>query len=167
MDILKNLNYRLMIDSDSVGVVAGGEEYIKEVIEQSPIQLPEDYLTFLHIISGNEGSGISFSVDKSVKPNSTLTIFIWNASYSLDKLDELSEAIPDDEFFDNAWMIGDDLGDFVYYYAEGKEGFGLYRDEAGILCIEKAEKIADSLTDLLVKGVGIDTAITYPIRKRN
>ena len=167
MDILKNLNYRLMIDSDSVGVVPGGEEYIKEVIEQSPIQLPEDYLTFLHIISGNEGSGISFSVDKSVKPNSTLTIFIWSASYSLDKLDELSEAIPDNEFFDNAWMIGDDLGDFVYYYAEGKEGFGLYRDKAGILCIEKAEKIADSLTDLLVKGVGIDTAITYPIRKRN
>lgn len=122
---------------------------------------------FLHTISGNEGSGISFSVDKSVKPISTLTMFIWSASYSLDKLDELSEAIPEDEFFDNAWMIGDDLGDFVYYYAEGKEGFGLYRDEAGILCIEKAEKIADSLTDFLVKGTGIDVALTYPIRKRN
>ena len=160
MDILKNLNSRLKIDS--VGMLPGGEEDIKEVIKESPIQLPEDYLTFLHVMSGNEGPGISFSVDKSVKPNSTLTIFIWSASYSLDKLDELSEAIPEDEFFDNAWMIGDDVGDFVYYYAEGKEGFGLYRDEAGILCIEKAEKIADSLTDFLVKGVGIDVAITYP-----
>ena len=30
MDILKNLNHRLMVDSDSVGVVPGGEEYIKE-----------------------------------------------------------------------------------------------------------------------------------------
>ena len=165
MDILKNLNSRLKIDS--VGMLPGGEEDIKEVIKESPIQLPEDYLTFLHVMSGNEGPGISFSVDKSVKPNSTLTIFIWSASYSLDKLDELSEAIPEDEFFDNAWMIGDDLGDFVYYYAEGKEGFGLYRDEAGILCIEKAEKIADSLTDFLVKGIGIDVALTYPIRKRN
>ena len=106
-------------------------------------------------------------VDQDVDPDSTLTIFIWSASYSLDKLDELSEAIPEDEFFDNAWMIGDDLGDFVYYYAEGKDGFGLYRDEAGILCIEKAEKIADSLTDFLVKGIGIDVALTYPIRKLN
>lgn len=59
-------------------------------------------------------------------------------------------------------MIGDDLGDFVYYYAEGKQGFGLYRDEAGILYIEKADKIADSLTDLLINGVEIDVAITYP-----
>ena len=52
MDILKNLNSRLTIDSDLVEIVPGGEEDIKEVIEQSPIQLPEDYLTFLHAISG-------------------------------------------------------------------------------------------------------------------
>ena len=76
MDILKKLNHRLMIDLDSVRIVPGGEEDIEEVIEQSPIQLPEDYLKFLHTISGNEGVGISFSVDKLVKPNSTLTIFI-------------------------------------------------------------------------------------------
>lgn len=167
MDILKNLNHRLTIDSDPLEIVPGGEEDIKAVIEESPIQLPEDYLNFLHTISGNDKNGISFLVDHDVDPDSTLSISIWGASYSLEKLDELSEAIPEDEFFDNAWMIGDDVGDFVYYYAEGKEGFGLYRDEAGILCIEKAEKIADSLTDFLVKGIGIDVAITYPIRKRN
>ena len=162
MDILKNLNSRLKIDS--VGMLPGGEEDIKEIIEESPIQLPEDYLNFLHIISGNEKNGISFLVDQDVDPDSTLSIFIWSASYSLEAVEEFS---PEDEFFEKAWMIGDDLGDFVYYYAEGKEGFGLYRDEAGILCIEKAEKIADSLTDFLVKGIGIDVAITYPIRKRN
>ena len=162
MDILKNLNHRLMVDSDSVGVVPGGEEYIKEVIEQSPIQLPEDYLNFLHTISGNEGVGISFLVDQDVDPDSTLTIFIWSAGHSFVKLEEFLYPIPDDEFFKKAWMIGDDVGDFVYYYAKGNEGFGLYRDEGGSLCIERAEKIADSLTDFLVKGVGIDVAITYP-----
>ena len=165
MDILKNLNSRLTIDSDLVEIVPGGEEDIKEVIEQSPIQLPEDYLNFLHAISGSKKSCITFLVDKS--DDSTLSISIWSARYSLEALEEFSDSISDDEFFDNAWMIGDDLGDFVYYYAEGKEGFGLYRDEAGILCIEKAEKIADSLTDFLVKGIGIDVALTYPIRKRN
>ena len=161
MDILKNLNHRLTIDSDPLEIVPGGEEDIKAVIEESPIQLPEDYLNFLHTISGNDKNGISFLVDHDVDPDSTLSISIWGASYSLEKLDELSEAIPEDEFFEKAWMIGDDLGDFVYYYAEGKDGFGLYRDEAGILYIEGAEKIADSLTDLLVNGVGIDVALTY------
>lgn len=160
MNILNNLNNRLTIDSK--GIVPRGEEDIKEVIEESPIQLPEDYLNFLHMISGNKGVGISFLVDQDVNPNSTLTIFIWSAGISLEKLEELSEVIPDDEFWDNAWMIGDDLGDFVYYYAVGKEGFGLYRQEVGIYCIEEADKIADSLTDLLVNGVGIDVAITYP-----
>ncbi len=152
MDILKNLNHRLMVDS--VGVVPGGEEDIKKVIEQSPIQLPEDYLNFLHTISGNEGVGISFLVDQDVDPDSTLTIFIWSAEHSFVKLEEFLYPIPDAEFFKKAWMIGDDVG--------GKEGFGLYRDEGGSLCIERAEKIADSLTDFLVKGVGIDVAITYP-----
>lgn len=160
MDILKNLNHRLTLDSK--GIVPGGEEDIKEVIEESPIQLPEDYLNFLHMISGNEKNGISFLVDQDIDPKSTLTISIWSAGFSLEKLEEFLDPFPDDEFFDNAWMIGDDVGDFVYYYAEGKEGFGLYRDEAGILCIESADKIADSLTDLLVNGVGIDVAITYP-----
>ena len=162
MDILKNLNHRLMVDSDSVGVVSGGDEDIKKVIEQSPIQLPEDYLNFLHTISGNEGHGISFLVDQDVDPDSTLSIFIFSASYSFEVLKEFLYPIPDDEFFKNAWMIGNDLGDFVYYYAKGNEGFGLYRDEGGSLCIERAEKIADSLTDFLIKGVGIDVAITYP-----
>ena len=69
MDILKNLNHRLMVDSDSVGVVSGGDEDIKKVIEQSPIQLPEDYLNFLHTISGNEKNGIAFWVDKSIDPH--------------------------------------------------------------------------------------------------
>ena len=42
---------------------------------------------------------------------------------------------------------------------EGKEGFGLYVADAGALSLDDADKIADSLTDLLVHGVGIDTAV--------
>lgn len=160
MDILKNLNNRLTIDSE--GILPGGENDIKKVTEQSPIQLPEDYLNFLQTISGSDNFGVSFLVDKS--DDSTLTIFIWNAGFSLEKLEEISEPFPDDDFFKHTWMIGDNLGDFVYYYAEGNEGFGLYRDEVGILCIEEAVKIADTFTDFLVKGIGIDVAITYPSR---
>ena len=34
-------------------------------------------------------------------------------------------------------MIGNDLGDFVYYYAKGNEGFGLYRDEGAYVLKER------------------------------
>lgn len=39
------------------------------------------------------------------------------------------------------WIIGGDLGDLVYFYGEGKDGFGLYRGDAGGLGFEYAEKI--------------------------
>lgn len=58
------------------------------------------------------------------------------------------------------WMIGDDVGDLIYFYGEGNGGFGIYRAEAGALDINDSDKIADSLTEFLVEGVGIDVAIT-------
>lgn len=30
------------------------------------------------------------------------------------------------------WIIGGDLGDLVYFYGEGKEGFGFYRGDAAV-----------------------------------
>ena len=45
MDILKNLNSRLTISS--VGIAPGGEEDVKEIVEESPIQLPESISVFL------------------------------------------------------------------------------------------------------------------------
>ncbi len=48
----------------------------------------------------------------------------------------------------------------MYFYGEGNEGFGIYRAEAGALDIRDSDKIADSLTEFLVNGIGIDIAIT-------
>lgn len=39
-----------------------------------------------------------------------------------------------------------DLGDLVYFYGEGKEGFVLYRGDVGGLGFEYVKKIADTLT---------------------
>lgn len=64
-----------------------------------------------------------------------------------------------DDIIDKIWMVGDDLGDLLYFYGERKEGFGLYVADAGVLLLDDADKIADSLTDLLVHEVGIDTAV--------
>jgi|GEM_PF-3668669 len=64
------------------------------------------------------------------------------------------------EFIESVWFFGNDLGDLVYFYGKGKDGLGLYRVEDASFGVEEADKIADTFTDFLVNGVGIDTAIT-------
>lgn len=90
----------------------------------------------------------------------TLSLWIFSAQLALEKYREykIDSAPIYDDIIDQIWLIGNDLGDLLYFYGNGKDGFGLYVAEAGSLCFEDADKIADTLTDFLVKGVGIDTA---------
>ncbi len=151
MDILKNLNHRLTFTEGEA--CYGGEEEIKKVLSESPIQLPEDYIDFLRQISGGDSLGLSFQVDNSRKE-----IWIWSAGFALEKRDEFYAPFLDD-FFQNAWLIGCDVGDLVYCYGKGKDGFGIYRTEDSSLCFDDmTDKIADTLTDFLVQGVGIDVS---------
>lgn len=62
------------------------------------------------------------------------------------------------DFLNNVWLFGDDLGGFVYFFGTGKDGFGLYRTSAGCLSIQHAEKIFNTITEFLVDGIGIDIA---------
>lgn len=152
MNIIKNINKRLTYDKSEI--CAGGEKDIEEIMRVSPISLPEDYIEFLKQISGEGSYGPEFEVDGDGP-----SIWIWSAEMALEKLEEF-DLPSDDEFISKVWMFGNDLGDLVYFFGEGKDGFGLYRTEDGTLDIESAEKIADTLTDFLVNGVGIDVATT-------
>lgn len=152
MDIIKNLNYRLSYDEEDI--CHGGEEKIRKVLNASPVQLPEDYIEFLKFISGDKNYGISLFVDEG-----NLEIVIYSAEMALVKREEFNFPSTK-EFMERAWLLGDDLGGLVYFYGEGRDGFGIYRGSAGGLNYEYAKKIADSLTEFLVNGVGIDIAIT-------
>jgi len=151
MDIISNLNERLTIVKDRV--CHGGEDKIKKVLIESPVKLPDDYIELLRIISGDENSGISFQVD-----DGGLEIFIWSAKLALEKRNREFNYPFYKKFMSCTWMLGDDVGDLIYFYGEGNEGFGIYRGEAGGLDYNDADKIADSLTEFLVNGVGIDIA---------
>ncbi len=160
MNILENLNDRIQIVD---GVPSyGGEDAVKQVVETSPIDLPEDYIEFLKSISGQasdeeENVGLEFEV--KVK-DYTLSLWIFSAQHALEKYREykIYSAPIYDSIIDRIWLIGNDLGDLLYFYGNGEDGFGLYVAEAGSLDFKDADKIADTLTDFLVKGVGIDTA---------
>ncbi len=150
MNIIEHVNERLTFDKDDI--CAGGENDIDEVIRVSPVSLPNDYIEFLKQISGEHNPGPEFELqDKG------LSIWIWSASMALEKLEEFNRP-SNQKFIRNAWLFGNDLGDLVYFYGTGKDGFGLYRTSEGWLDIENADKIADTITDFLVDGVGIDIA---------
>ena len=151
MNIIENINERLVFDRDEI--CAGGGKDIEEVIRVSPVPLPKDYLEFLKQISGDD-YGPEFEVK-----DEGLSIWIWSAKMALEKLSEFDHPF-NQKFISKAWMVGNDLGDLVYFYGEGKDGFGLYRTSAGALGFEWADKISDTLTDFLVNGIGIDIATT-------
>jgi len=156
MDIISNLNERLTIIDDGSGVCHGGEEYIKKVVEQSPVKLPDDYVDFLKVISGANNIGISFKVDGGVQE-----FFIWGAKFAYECVNtEYSHPVYAD-FLSCTWLIGDDVGEFRYFYGEGAEGFGIYKTTAGEMDICGSNKIADSLTDLLINGVGLDILFAW------
>lgn len=152
MNILEHVHERLTFDKDEV--CPGGEQDIEKVIGISPIPLPQDYINFLGEISGEGYPGPGFQVD-----GNGLCIWIWSAEMALLKLEEFDEPY-NQEFLSDVWLFGNDLGDLVYFFGTGKDGFGLYRTEDGTLSLEYSEKIADTLTDFLVKGIGIDIATT-------
>jgi len=153
MDIIANINQRLSFDEDSICL--GGEDKIEKVMNESPFKLPDDYIEFLRTISGGENTGIAFEVE-----DEGMDIFIWSAQVALEKRNRDFNYPFNKDFMECSWMVGDDLGGLVFFYGEGKDGFGLYRGSAGGLDYNYADKIADSLTDFLVDGVGIDVAIT-------
>lgn len=152
MDIIKNINERLTFDEDEI--CSGGEKDIERIIRVSPVPLPQDYIEFLKQISGEGSYGPEFEVE-----GEGVSIWIWSAQMALEKLEEFNEPF-NQKFIRKAWMFGNDLGDLVYFYGEGKDGFGLYRTSAGALGFEWADKISDTLTDFLVNGIGIDIATT-------
>ncbi len=150
MNIIENVNERLSFDKDEI--CAGGEKEIEEIIRVSPVSLPQDYIEFLKQISGEGSYGPEFEVE-----DEGLSISIWSAKMALEKSEEFNQPF-NQGFISNVWLFGDDLGDLVYFFGTGKDGFGLYRTSAGALGFENAEKISDTLTDFLVNGVGIDIA---------
>ena len=84
MNILENLNSRLLlIDGNPC---YGGEDTVRQVIETSPIPLPEDYISFLREISGDtseENSGVEIKIIIPDDEDSTLSLAFDSAQAAL------------------------------------------------------------------------------------
>lgn len=95
--------------------------------------------------------GISFQVDGKGRE-----LFIWSAKFAYEsRIYDYSLPVYED-VINCTWVIGDDVGEVLFFYGVGNDGFGIYGVDVSEFDISVAIKIADSLTDLLVKGVGLD-----------
>ena len=154
VSIIENISKQLVFNN--IEVCPGGEETIKKIFERTPIQLPADYYEFLSCISGTGNIGsIEFEIESDDEDIGNIPICLWSANRALSMQNEFAHSMKEN-FISKVWFIGDDLGDMVYFYGYGNDGFGVYFVDAGSLGFEYAYKIADTLTDFLVNGAGID-----------
>lgn len=155
MNILENLNDRLSFDKEEL--CPGGEKDIETVLKVSPVALPDDYIDFLKELGS---SSIELMV-KDDDPDSTLSIHMYSARSALEHRDDWKHENQNvqEKFFSKVWIFGDDVGDLIYFFGHGPEGFGLYMTELGVCDLKFSHKMADTLTDFLVNGIGIDVAM--------
>lgn len=140
-ELVKDLNKRLSIDLyGSPEDVEMLEQFSKEI----GVNIPQDYKEII-----KKASDIVISVDNDI------VIRIWGAEWCVN----LNEAYSIPEFSPNSLAIADNGGGKCLIYLEGIKGNGLYYTGFGDLDAETAIYLAPTLTDLLLKGEGIQSLL--------
>lgn len=120
---------------------ASSEEAIEEIIRVSTILIPEDYIELL-----KEATDIQITIENSKD------IMIWG----VDRCIEMNVAYEIQQYIPMSLAIGDDGFGNALIYTTGQSGFGLYVIPFNDLDIDELQYVAVSLSDLLIKNVGID-----------
>ncbi|EEV5546331.1 TPA: SMI1/KNR4 family protein [Escherichia coli] len=106
------------------------------------IAIHDEYLTFVTLMA---------DVELKVM-DSSWHIRIWGAA----GCSEMNAAYHIQDYIPDALAIGDNEGGKVIFYAEGKEGFGLYLVGFDNVDLDDAVYIAPSLNALLIEGIGAE-----------
>jgi len=147
MSIIENLSNRFIIDACNP---PASLQEIEEFKQFSNIELPTDYLRFIQ-----EQSEVQMSVKNEIVENDIYLRF-WDIMGCM----ELNPAYKIQKYLSSESLaIGDNGGSDALVYMHGNEGFGLYRAAFSNLTLDDAVKIAPTLSDLLLSGVGIDKLI--------
>lgn len=139
---INQLNENLCID---VFKEHSTKDSIEKLILYSDIPIPEDYISFISMMSETE---ILISKQKYIR--------IWGAQNSL----ELNEAYMFKEYLPNSLAIGDDEGEYAFVYYNGAHGYGIYAIAFNDLDPDEMFYISPSLEALLVEGDGLTTILS-------
>ena len=141
MDFFDEINkkYEIFINGEASSI-----DSIRKLKDFSPVQIPEEYFEI-----------IRRKTEIEINIKDTNYIRIWSADSSI----EMNTAYYILKYIPYSIAIGDDEGEYVFLYANGKEGFGLYIVEFGDLDVDEMKYISKSLKDLLLNGVGVDILV--------
>ncbi|BBB66586.1 hypothetical protein UNDYM_2333 [Undibacterium sp. YM2] len=137
--ILQNILPCFRIDSHKG---AASQEDIRLLENFSGIQVPEDYLDLVQVMTEVE-----------ILVNSKNYVRIWGPLRCI----EMNEAYQIQKYISNSLAIGDDEGGKALIPITGKQGYGLYITGFGDLDADSAEFIAPTLHSFFVDGVGVNT----------
>jgi len=118
-------------------------EDINKLMQLSSIKIPDDYLSFLREINGLELESIELGY----------TLYLWSVQEIEFFYQDQGRILKMEK---DTLIIGDDLGDLCLFYGNGNEGFGIYYSEMSGIFYQRAHKVCDSLTELLIEGKGLD-----------
>lgn len=107
----------------------------------SLIEVPQDYLDII-----KEKAEIEMHMDDKSY------LCVWGP----DRCIENNELYCIQKYIPKSLAIGGDGGSAILIYMFGEEGFGLYLNWVNDLDIDESIKIASSLKEFLIDGVGID-----------
>ena len=138
MNILKNLSSNYKIYASQLG---SNSEQIKKLINFSEINIPNDFLHLIRLLSEIE---INVGEEKYIRIWGADGCIEMNEAYNIQKNIPLSLAIADDE------------GGNALLYTTGKKGFGLYIIAFNDLDVDELIYVSKSLNDLLVNNIGIN-----------
>lgn len=121
---------------------ASPESEIREMLEKSPIAIPDEYTEIIR-----QGSEFEINIKGSKY------FRIWGASGCL----EMNDAYRIQKYMPKSWAIGDDEECNVIVYSEDDVRIQLYAVSLSNLGDDEKTFIAPSLFDFLVKGFGVNT----------
>lgn len=142
-----NMSSRNPLDrlSDSfrikVSMPPSTQHEIEALRASSELSLPQDYVDL-----------VSSMTEVEISVEDLSYIRIWGAA----RAQEMNEAYELQVHIPRSLAVGDDEGGSALVLMTGNQGFGLYLVGLGELDVDDAQYIAPSLSEFLVKGVGLD-----------
>lgn len=134
-----NKDFSIEVSSD-----ASKEDEIKELINFSPIRIPNEYLEL-----------IRQKAELEINVQGRKYLRIWGANGCI----EMNEVYYIQKYIPRSLAIGDDEDGNAIMYADGKSGFGVYVVAFNDLDPNEMIFISHSLEDLLVFAKGVEKII--------
>ncbi len=146
MNIFENLHESIEI-RELYGKMdkARDAEVIAELKKYTKCDIPQELIEFLHDVSGME-----FVARRSEEEYDYTEL----AFYDIDDIIWFVKYQPDSMPLGSDDMLPfiDDMGYFVLFYGNGKEGFGIYYATLRAMNYDESIKVANNLKELLVDG---------------